>query len=580
MRAPRLRNTVVLLARTLRSSPLLFLLSLLESVGTICIPLRYYYLGRVLGRGVAGQHGEAAHWIVVLIVNEVIALLAGQIGSAARIRLGESVSLWIDTEVATAFAQIPTTEFLQDPAFQDRAAILERGAGEFGRGVSSLFQGLAVFAGLASLVFVIVETTPQMLVLAALSFLPLARSAWTNRLQIECDEQATSLLRRAQAVRGAAISDTGRCELATAGSTRWCAAKMTSLIDAWSQQRRAKDWLVTLFVMVETALTLAAILLVMHGLSTGVRDGRADATQVIQSLLLVQQVMGVGRTTQMLQRVWKSSFTTLRRLAWLHDYAADRRAEAPASAGDAVRLTNVSFFYPGSADPALEGVSIELKRGTTTVVMGENGSGKSTLTRVMLGLLTPTSGTVSSPALGEGRSVVQQDFNRLEFTVRDSVAVGRATDAAGQARLVHSLREASAHGIVNQLPRGTEQQLGPAWTDGVGLSNGQWQRVAIARALFPSDTEVLVLDEPSSALDAHAERELLTAIGRSPDTIRVVVTHRISSVSDADQIVVMSDGRVVEQGDHTTLLQRGGLYAQMFAAQASDYADASPERTP
>ena len=269
----------------------------------------------------------------------------------------------------------------------------------------------------------------------------------------------------------------------------------------------------------------------------------------------------------------------------------------------------VGYRYEGAARDALVGVDLVLRPGEVLALVGENGSGKSTLAKVLAGLLPPTAGAVTwdgvdlralEPAsVREQVAVVFQDFVRWEMTAHDNVALGRvaAEDGAGIAaearhgrpdgtdgtdggereRAERSRRVAAAVDQVgltrelDALPQGAGTLLSRSYEGGADLSGGQWQRLAVARALF-RDAPVLLLDEPSAALDPRSEAELFGHVrtllaGRTV----VMVSHRLASVRSADRIAVLSEGRVVEVGDHTTLVAAGGLYAELFALQAAGY---------
>ncbi|MHB0876660.1 MAG: ABC transporter ATP-binding protein [Anaerolineae bacterium] len=242
---------------------------------------------------------------------------------------------------------------------------------------------------------------------------------------------------------------------------------------------------------------------------------------------------------------------------------------------------HVSFSYTAHSGKALDDVCLSIRPGEHVALVGENGSGKTTLAKLLCRLYDPTEGCISldgtdlrcldEAALHRGMSVVFQDYARYHLTARENIWLGDKTLPQDDARIVEAARAAGADELITALPQGYDTVLSNWLEDGKDLSLGQWQRVALARA-FLRDAPIIILDEPASALDAKAEWEILgrfsrLAVGRTT----VVISHRFSTVRQADRIVVMEKGRITEQGTHSELMQQGGTYAHMFALQASHY---------
>ena len=244
---------------------------------------------------------------------------------------------------------------------------------------------------------------------------------------------------------------------------------------------------------------------------------------------------------------------------------------------------NVSFTYPESERPAVDGVSLEIGAGEVIALVGENGSGKTTLAKMLAGLYRPESGRirwddvdlaeVDSDELRDSIAVIFQDFERYLLPARENVGLGRSELIDDLEAVRASAERADADRFLADLPEGYETMLGREFAGGYDLSIGQWQRVALARAFF-RNAPFVILDEPTAALDARAESQLFDRMrelleGRSV----VLISHRFSSVRNADRIYVLHDGRVVEQGPHDELMSVGGLYAELFTLQARAYLD-------
>jgi ATP-binding cassette, subfamily B, bacterial len=263
---------------------------------------------------------------------------------------------------------------------------------------------------------------------------------------------------------------------------------------------------------------------------------------------------------------------------------AAARPQGPAPAGfEVLELEDVSFTYPDASRPALVEVNLSVRRGEVVALVGENGSGKTTLAKLLCHLYLPTAGRVlwdgvDTAGCGPGGlrrqvAAVFQDFVRYHLTARENVSAGDCARADDLAAVVEAACAGGADEFIALLPDGYEAQLGREFEGGAELSVGQWQRVALSRAFF-RDAPLLVLDEPTAALDARAEHELFEqARALAQGRTVVVISHRFSSVRTADRIVVLHQGRVVEQGSHGELMALGGRYAELFTLQARAYLD-------
>ncbi|MDE0013172.1 MAG: ABC transporter ATP-binding protein [Candidatus Poribacteria bacterium] len=241
-------------------------------------------------------------------------------------------------------------------------------------------------------------------------------------------------------------------------------------------------------------------------------------------------------------------------------------------------IENVSFSYPNSQEPVLNHVNLTLKKGERVALVGPNGAGKTTLARILLGLYRPQTGIIriGDVPLTDGNlrewlthcSAVFQDFTQYHLTARENIIFG---DFEHPDRMETASIAGGAASVVDRLAEGYETILGPTF-GGRDLSGGEWQRLATARSFMRETPWLVVLDEPTAALDPLAEQAVYERfIERSAGRTSVLISHRLSSVRTCDRILVLDNGRVVEDGDHETLLARDGLYAQFFRAQAQWY---------
>jgi ATP-binding cassette, subfamily B, bacterial len=249
---------------------------------------------------------------------------------------------------------------------------------------------------------------------------------------------------------------------------------------------------------------------------------------------------------------------------------------------DGVRFEDVSFSYPGAEEPALEHVTLHLTPGASLALVGENGSGKTTLIKLLTRLYAPTAGRIlldgqdlaqwDERALRERIGVIFQDFARYQMLVGENVGAGDERFFEDEARWRTAADKGRASEFIETLPLGYHTQLGKWFRDGRELSGGQWQKIALSRAFMRIRADILVLDEPTAAMDAQAEAEVFEHFRQlARERITILISHRFSTVRMADQIAVLNRGRIVERGSHEELMQLNGRYAQLFTLQARGY---------
>ena len=242
---------------------------------------------------------------------------------------------------------------------------------------------------------------------------------------------------------------------------------------------------------------------------------------------------------------------------------------------------NVSFRYPGNSRLVLNGLDFHLRAGERVALIGENGEGKTTLVKLMTRLYDPVEGQVlldgvdlreySLEDLYREIGVIFQDFMRYEMTARENIAVGRIDQVDNLPLLMAAADKSMANEVIARLPRDYEQMLGRRFDKGVDLSGGEWQKVALARA-YLRDAQVLILDEPTAALDARSEFEVFHRFAElTAGKTALFISHRFSTVRMADRIIVLQQGRIAEDGNHERLVNLGGRYAEMFEMQAASY---------
>jgi ATP-binding cassette, subfamily B, bacterial len=249
---------------------------------------------------------------------------------------------------------------------------------------------------------------------------------------------------------------------------------------------------------------------------------------------------------------------------------------------DGIRFEQVSFSYPGNSQPVLTNISLHLPLGEKLAIVGENGSGKTTLIKLLTRLYIPSSGRIlldgvdlndwEVTALRRRIGVVFQNFVQYQFTAGENVGVGDVAHLQDHTQWETAADKGMAKPFIDALPQGFNTQLGKWFKDGQELSGGQWQKIALSRAFMRSNADILILDEPTAAMDAEAEMNIFNHFrALTHDRMVVLISHRFSTVRMADKIIVMAGGQIIEQGSHEQLLADQGRYAHLFALQAAGY---------
>ncbi len=264
----------------------------------------------------------------------------------------------------------------------------------------------------------------------------------------------------------------------------------------------------------------------------------------------------------------------------------DPKPTVPPAEGNAtergVRFDHVRFTYDGKTEPALDDVTLFIPEGQSVALVGENGAGKSTLVKLLARLYQPTSGhifvdgkdlaTWDERALRARLGVVFQDFAQYQLTLAENVSLGSVEHQRDDPRVDRAIVRGGADPVVQELKMGKETQLGRWFKDGVELSGGQWQKVALSRAFMREEADILILDEPTAALDAKAEHAVFERFRElTKGRTTIVISHRFPTVRLSERIFVLEKGRVVEEGSHDSLVAQGGRYAKMFELQAAGY---------
>jgi ATP-binding cassette subfamily B protein len=313
--------------------------------------------------------------------------------------------------------------------------------------------------------------------------------------------------------------------------------------------------------------------------------GRITLGQMTMYLLVFKQ--GQSAVSSMLGSIGGMYEDNLY-LSTLYDYLEEPVSRATGTAtggqdpGQGVVFEGVSFTYPGAGEPAIRDIDLVIPPGQSLALVGDNGSGKTTLVKLLAGLYPPDQGRIryqgrdlrdwDPRALRDRIGVIFQDFMRYQLTVGENIGVGDVTALDDERRWAGAASRAEAEKFIASLSAGFRTQLGRWFNRGQELSGGQWQRIALARAFMREDAGILVLDEPTSSMDAETEMKVFESFrALTRNKIVILISHRFSTVRQADRIVVLEHGKVLEQGNHEELMALKGRYARLFELQASAY---------
>jgi ATP-binding cassette subfamily B protein len=504
-------------------------------------------------------------------------------------RFRDRVAIALESHVARLQASIPTIAHHERPEYLDRLAILRDQVFALDHLFMSLFSTIGWVFRLAVVAALLASVHPALVLLMLFALPAFVTSSWRPVVERRVEEANVANTRLARHLFTLGTTASPAKELRVLGVREDLVSERDEAWQRWygpvARVRWATaGWHAAVWLVFAGAYTLAI------ALAAGPLDrSPGDVTLVVfAGIRMASYVGATAGELGFLRGFWMDSS---KRLTWLEDYAAavdpGSGRHAPEQLRDGIRLEHVSFRYPGTEQLVLDDVTADLPAGSVVAVVGENGAGKSTLVKLLARMYLPTSGTIevdgvplaeiASAEWRERLGGAFQDFYRFELVAQQSIGTGDLPRLDDRPAAEIAVERAGAGDVVVRLGDGLDRQLGPTWPGGADLSFGQWQKVALARGFMRDEPLLLVLDEPTAALDAeteHALFERFSAAARAADgngRITVLVSHRFSTVRMADLILVLDGARLVEVGSHDELVARGGLYAELFATQAAAY---------
>ncbi len=504
-------------------------------------------------------------------------------------RFRDRVAIALESHVAHLQASVPTIEHHERPEYLDRLAMLRDQVFALDHMFMSLFSTLGWLFRLAITAVLLGSIHPALVLLMLFALPAFWVSTWRPAVERRVEESviANTRLGRHLFVLGTTAPPAKEVRVTNTG--QWLVAERRAAWDRYYVPVARVRWVTAAWHTMAWAVFAGGYVSAIVWVASGLDRGVGDVVLVLAAgTRLARYVGATAGELGFLRGFWLDSS---RRLTWLEDYAAgiDASADAiaPTRLHDGITFDHVSFRYPGADRLVLDDVSLRLPAGAVVAVVGENGAGKSTLVKLLARMYAPTAGRImlddvdlADIATDEWRSCLAgafQDFYRFELHAQQTVGVGDLPRVEDRTATQSAIDRAGAHDVIERLAYGIETQLGPSWDEGAEVSFGQWQKLALARGFMRDAPLLLILDEPTAALDAETEHALFERFASAARShadsgrVTVLVSHRFSTVRMADLIVVMDGSRVVEFGSHDDLTARNGQYAELFRIQAAAY---------
>lgn len=548
--------------------------------------------------------GDARHAIegaALAAAGVAAGLLANSAAIAVRYQAREKTTHELALRMARAAATVPTLEHLERADYADRVELARAGRAVMASALDVLLLTAAAVLQIVVTIAVLLRVHPTLGALALFAIPSLVVSARATRKVQDLAAVQAERRRLEHHLFDVAASVPGGIEARVLGHQHVLVARRRILHQELERERRHLDRRLRVESLGAAALLAAGVVGAVTLVAGSVTRGRPPTDLVLVLALGAQlrsQVTGLRDAGGGLL----TTLTAGERYLWLMDHArhatnALRPADpkpVPTTLSTGVAFHHVRFRYPNTNANALEDVTVDFPRGSVIAIVGDNGAGKTTLVKLLMRAYDPDDGTITIDGIDlrdihpdewrQQLTAAFQDFARFELPAGETVGTGDLPRINDAASIETAVDRAGATGVLIALPDGLATQLGRSFDSGVDLSGGQWQQLALARAMMRDDPLVLILDEPTSNLDALAEQRLfdryITASRRAAQAtgaIALIVSHRFSTVARADLIVVIDHGRVTEVGSHEALLSAQGTYAELYELQARAYRSGSSE---
>ncbi|WP_377273762.1 ABC transporter ATP-binding protein [Peterkaempfera sp. SMS 1(5)a] len=542
---------------------------------------------------VAHRPGSMLGYGIAIAVSAIGVLLLHHFSYVPYVETCDLVKVDLNAELMALANGSARIEHHERAEYADKIAVLRRELSTFDVGMTGLLTAVSLLVGMVLTSILLVRVDPWLLLLPVAALPPVWSGQRAQRVIDRSRSAAATQLRQAEHLYNLATTAATAKELRVLRLQQEVTRRQAQQWDGASHVLRAGQLRATVVsALGQLFFAVAYVVAVLLVLLQAVRGHRQVGDVVLVVTLAAQINAQVTTGLDLLQKLQRVA-NALNRLRWLRELIASQQppppdSPLPTAIRDGIELRDVAFTYPGTDRPILSEVNLHFPAGSTVAIVGENGAGKTTLVKLLCRFYDVTQGTITIDGtditrfpLDDWRARIAagfQDFVRFELPAQRTVGVGDLSHLDDEAAVLAALERADATLVLDRLDDGLATQLGRSWTDGTELSGGQWQRLALGRAMMRELPMLLVLDEPTSALDAEAEHQLFEQyarnarrVGRETGAVTVLVSHRFSTVSMADQILVVADGRIAEAGSHDDLMRASGLYAELYALHASAF---------
>jgi ATP-binding cassette, subfamily B, bacterial len=565
-------------------------LLVLGSVAGTCYPLGY----KLLADGaLSGDAAQVTEGVAVVAVMLGLSWVLTAIGATEAMALSDRIAVYRTRRMIELISGVPTLEHLERHDYLAKVEQLNNGRRQLASAPRQILANVSSAARIIALLVLLGSVSPWLLLLPVTAVPPLAADRLAKRITKRSADAMAADRRLAGLIFDLSANASAAGELRSYGLAprlKSLHAGLTGSLDRRAG-REARQVLAVQSAgwLLYAAGLMAAIAFVVVRAS----DGAISLGTVLMTVSLIR------RSRAQLARAASGSagmiatLATADRLLWLEDHhaaavAAAGTATAPVRLSSGIEIRELSFRYPGTEREVLSSLTLTLPAGATVAIVGENGSGKTTLVKLLLGMYTPTSGSILVDGMPLGSlahdswrercTAAFQDFARFSLPAVESVGVADLPSLSSEPLALAALDRAGASGLHSQLPSGLSTYVGGPYTGGHNLSGGQWQKLALGRAMRSPDPLLVVLDEPTASLDAHAEQALFeryataaAAHAARSGTITLLVSHRFATVRMANLIIYLEEGHAAEAGTHESLMTSSGRYAELFNLQAAGY---------